>query len=62
MSSGLTDELSFLIPFAVIGIIPKEHWRYPDWIDIKKANASRIAMKKEGIIYGGSESYRHMCR
>ncbi|KAI9266777.1 glycosyltransferase family 15 protein [Phascolomyces articulosus] len=44
------------------GLIPKEHWSYPDWIDIEKADKSRKAMEKEGIIYGGSVSYRHMCR
>ncbi len=41
---------------------PKEHWSYPDWIDKEKAAESRKAMKAAGIIYGDSESYRHMCR
>ncbi|KAH3678501.1 hypothetical protein WICMUC_001518 [Wickerhamomyces mucosus] len=42
--------------------IPKEYWSYPDFIDQKKASNARMKMKKKGIIYGGSESYRHMCR
>ncbi|KAL1932123.1 hypothetical protein VTP01DRAFT_9179 [Rhizomucor pusillus] len=44
------------------GLIPEEHWGYPSWIDVGKANASRKAMEEAGIIYGGSLSYRHMCR
>ncbi|RCK54987.1 Glycolipid 2-alpha-mannosyltransferase 2 [Candida viswanathii] len=44
------------------GLIPKEHWSYPDWIDLKKAEESRKKMKLAKIIYGDSESYRHMCR
>lgn len=42
--------------------IPKEYWSYPDFIDIKKADESRMKAQSEGIMYGKSESYRHMCR
>lgn len=44
------------------GLIPKEHWSYPEWIDREKAALSREAMVQKKVIYGGSESYRHMCR
>ncbi|KAK6200469.1 glycolipid 2-alpha-mannosyltransferase [Scheffersomyces amazonensis] len=44
------------------GLIPKEHWSYPDFIDLDKAAKARQKMKEEKIIYGDSESYRHMCR
>lgn len=44
------------------GLIPKEHWSYPDFIDQNKAAESRENMKAQRIIYGESESYRHMCR
>ncbi|RLV90776.1 Glycolipid 2-alpha-mannosyltransferase 2 [Spathaspora sp. JA1] len=44
------------------GLVPKEHWSYPDFIDLAKAEETRKQMKKQGIIYGDSESYRHMCR
>lgn len=44
------------------GLVPKEHWSYPDHIDQEKAAAARHRMGQEGIIYGDSESYRHMCR
>ncbi|AGO13612.1 AaceriAGL267Cp [[Ashbya] aceris (nom. inval.)] len=41
-------------------LIPKEHWSYPSWIDQSKAADTREKMKD--IIYGASETYRHMCR
>ncbi|KAK4058920.1 hypothetical protein OIO90_000366 [Microbotryomycetes sp. JL221] len=42
--------------------IPKEHWSYPDWLNQTKAAEERQKMVDERVIYGGSESYRHMCR
>lgn len=47
---------------ARFGVIPDEHWSYPSWIDQKKAAEERQKLEDAGIIYGGSESYRHMCR
>lgn len=47
---------------AEFGLIPEEHWSYPDYIDQEKAAAARKEMESEGVIYGGLESYRHMCR
>lgn len=47
---------------AKYGLIPNEHWGYPDWIDQEKAAKARQDMADKKIIYGGSESYRHMCR
>ncbi|EMG49874.1 Glycolipid 2-alpha-mannosyltransferase [Candida maltosa Xu316] len=44
------------------GLIPKEHWSYPEWIDQEKAALVREQMREKKIIYGHSESYRHMCR
>lgn len=44
------------------GLIPKEHWSVPDWIDEDKAKKARQDMKDRKIIYGDSVSYRHMCR
>ena len=44
------------------GLIPPEHWSQPDSIDENKATASRNKMVKQNIIYGGSVSYRNMCR
>lgn len=47
---------------AKFGLIPKEHWSFPDWIDKDKAAKARKDMKEAGILYGESVSYRHMCR
>lgn len=47
---------------ATFVTIPKEMWSYPPHIDQKKALETRERMEKHGIIYGGSESYRFMCR
>ncbi|PJF17139.1 hypothetical protein PSACC_03031 [Paramicrosporidium saccamoebae] len=44
------------------GKVPEEHWSYPEWIDQEKAAKARKAMGDKGIVYGGSESYRFMCR
>jgi len=44
------------------GLIPKEHWSYPSWINVTQADAARADMEKRRVIYGGSLSYRHMCR
>lgn len=44
------------------GLIPHEHWSYPAWIDQELAAENRKSMQLDGVIYGGSESYRHMCR
>lgn len=42
------------------GKVGPEHWGYPPWINQTKAAETRVKMKD--IIYGSSESYRHMCR
>lgn len=44
------------------GLIPDDHWLQPDWIDEMKATAARNKMVQDNIIYGGSVSYRNMCR
>ncbi|KAF9454503.1 glycosyltransferase family 15 protein [Macrolepiota fuliginosa MF-IS2] len=44
------------------GLIPREEWVQPEWIDEEKATAVRKDMVKNGVIYGGSVPYRNMCR
>ncbi|KAJ1827934.1 hypothetical protein LPJ73_008671, partial [Coemansia sp. RSA 2703] len=44
------------------GLIPTEHWSYPDYINQTRAAEARKDMADRKIIYGGNESYRHMCR
>ncbi|SCU90095.1 LADA_0F01772g1_1 [Lachancea dasiensis] len=41
------------------GLIPREHWSFPEWIDQERAAEVRATAD---YIYGDSESYRHMCR
>lgn len=47
---------------AKYGLIPEEQWSVPSWIDDVKFENARQKMIQERIIYGGSVSYRHMCR
>ena len=42
------------------GLIPKEEWSFPDFIDPAEAERTRERMKD--IIYGKSKPYRFMCR
>jgi alpha 1,2-mannosyltransferase len=42
------------------GKVDHSMWGYPEWIDQDKASETRVRMKE--VIYGDSESYRHMCR
>lgn len=44
------------------GMVPTEQWLYPDSIDLDFAQQRRWQMDAMGVWYGGSESYRHMCR
>ncbi|TFK24829.1 glycosyl transferase [Coprinopsis marcescibilis] len=47
---------------VTFALIPPEMWNQPDWIDEKKAKASRQKMVADDVPYGGSVSYRNMCR
>ncbi|KAJ2432813.1 phosphomevalonate kinase, partial [Coemansia sp. RSA 2424] len=55
IASVVTGECQF-------GLIPREHWSYPDYINQTKAAEVREDMKLRKVIYGDNESYRHMCR
>ncbi|KAK4889788.1 alpha-1,2-mannosyltransferase ktr1, partial [Elasticomyces elasticus] len=44
------------------GVIPEEHWSFPDFINQTRAKNVREDMAARKIIYGDSVSYRHMCR
>ncbi|CDO93287.1 unnamed protein product [Kluyveromyces dobzhanskii CBS 2104] len=52
--------ISAIVPNSQFGVIPTEHWSYPDYVSKERAAQTRQDMKN--IIYGDSESYRHMCR
>lgn len=44
------------------GLIPKDQWGFPDFIDLEKAAQTRSDMAQKKIIYGDSIPYRFMCR
>jgi Glycolipid 2-alpha-mannosyltransferase len=44
------------------GLITHDEWATPPWIDTEKAQKAMEEMVEKDIIYGGSVSYRHMCR
>lgn len=55
-----------VIPFisgeALFVQIPPEHWGWPGWVDQTYALNEMKTLERKGVIYGGSLSYRHMCR
>lgn len=38
------------------GLIPKEDWLQPEWIDEERAAASRAQMVADNVVYGGTLS------
>ena len=36
------------------GLVPREHWFQPDWIDEDKASRSGDDLVEQNIIYGGA--------
>lgn len=36
------------------GVIPKEHWFQPDWIDKEKAQKAMEQMERQNVKYGGT--------
>ncbi|KAF9443357.1 glycosyltransferase family 15 protein [Macrolepiota fuliginosa MF-IS2] len=44
------------------GVILPDHWMQPPWIDEEKAAKGRRKLEEAGVKYGGSVSYRNMCR
>lgn len=47
---------------ARYGLIPPEQWSFPSHLDYEKAKKLWKSQKWSKVIYGSSESYRHMCR
>ncbi|KIY68545.1 glycosyltransferase family 15 protein [Cylindrobasidium torrendii FP15055 ss-10] len=44
------------------GRVPPEMWVQPAWIDEERARKGRLSLVAQRVIYGGSVSYRNMCR
>ncbi|GMM34343.1 hypothetical protein DASC09_016680 [Saccharomycopsis crataegensis] len=47
---------------AKYGKIPRSEWSFPDDLDIPKYEQSKQKLVDDNVIYGGLDSYRHMCR
>lgn len=43
-------------------LIPPEDWDRPTWIDEKRFERGLQLLEDKGVLYGGSKSYRNMCR
>lgn len=62
------DQLIIMVSLFVecgrlsFGQVPHEHWLYPLFIDQQVAAQKRAELKQKNVVYGDSESYRHMCR
>ena len=44
------------------GKISQEHWGFPDWADPAVVKEGIAKQGDRAIMYGGMESYHHMCR
>ncbi|KAH0566100.1 hypothetical protein GP486_000491 [Trichoglossum hirsutum] len=44
------------------GKIDPSMWGYPDWVDVAVAKEGVAKQGDQAIMYGGMESYHHMCR
>ncbi|CCF58793.1 hypothetical protein KAFR_0F01960 [Kazachstania africana CBS 2517] len=47
---------------AQYGLIPSNDWDRPNWINETKFESKIKEMEDNGVLYGGSKSYRNMCR
>ena len=44
------------------GLVPDTMWSVPDWVDENEVEEALADYASRNILYGGSLSYRHMCR
>ncbi|KAI8148339.1 glycolipid 2-alpha-mannosyltransferase-domain-containing protein [Fennellomyces sp. T-0311] len=44
------------------GLVPDTMWSVPEWVNQTLMNEKMSDMQAQGVLYGGSLSYRHMCR
>lgn len=47
---------------AIFEIIPAKNWGFPEGMDVDAAKKSMQQQERDGVKYGGAESYHHMCR
>ncbi|ORY97229.1 glycolipid 2-alpha-mannosyltransferase-domain-containing protein [Syncephalastrum racemosum] len=44
------------------GLVPEQMWSVPSWVNETEMHERMNQLQSKGILYGGSLSYRHMCR
>ena len=54
--------LNYTSSTVEFGKISEKHWGYPDWVDPSVAKEGIAQQGDQAIMYGGMESYHHMCR
>ena len=54
--------LNYTSSTVEFGKIGPEHWGFPDWVDKSTAQEGIAQQGDQAIMYGGMESYHHMCR
>jgi mannosyltransferase len=54
--------LSHVSGSVEFGKIPPEQWGFPDWVDPDVVKEGIAKQGDRAIMYGGMESYHHMCR
>lgn len=48
--------------YTQYGLIPKDSWDKPNWINDTIFETNLKLMQDQDVLYGGSKSYRNMCR
>ncbi|KAJ7500054.1 glycosyltransferase family 15 protein [Mycena latifolia] len=62
-SDEFKRRIRVLTPSRVeFGVIPRDHWYQPDWVDTDKAQAAMDRMDRMNVKYGGNVAYHNMCR
>lgn len=55
MYGRFDSRIRVLTPSRVeFGVIPRDHWYQPDWIDKDKADAAMVRMESMNVKYGGT--------
>ena len=54
--------LEYVSSTVEFGKIGPEHWGFPEWVDVNSAKEGIKIQGDQAIMYGGMESYHHMCR
>ena len=62
MSHAILFSMQVASGSCTFATIPRDYWEMPSWINRTRVEEGMKQMEEEGVIYGGSLSYRSMCR